>query len=96
MIALNLAIALRGVSDRWTHGLGAMQHDERVVAMGAAVWLVAWGFVALGSLTEPTLGYYGATRRLEEASTRRLALGATLAVAGLGLVAGSLPGAVPG
>lgn len=96
MIALNLAIALRGVSDRWTHGLGAMQHDERVVAMGAAVWLVVWGFVALGSLTEPTLGYYGATRRLEEASTRRLALGATLAVAGLGLVAGSLPGAVPG
>lgn len=96
MIALNVAVALRGVSDRWTHGLGAMPHDERVVAMAAAAWLVAWGFAALGSLTRPNLGYYGATRRLEETSTRRLALGATLAVACIGLVAGALPGGAPG
>ncbi len=95
MVVLNLVVSLRGLSDRWTHGLGAMAHDERVVAMLAAAWFVAWGFVALRSLPQPELGYYGATRRLEETSTRRLALGATLAVAAIGLVAGMLPGGAP-
>ena len=95
MVALNLAVSLRGLSDRWTHGLGAMAHDERVLTMAAAAWMVGWGFVALRSLPQPELGYYGATRRLEESSTRRLALGATLAVAAVGLVAGILPGGVP-
>jgi len=95
MVALNVAVSLRGLSDRWTHGLGAMSHDERVVSMLAAAWFVAWGFVALRSLQQPTLGFYGATRRLEETSTRRLALGATLAVAAIGLVAGLLPAGVP-
>jgi hypothetical protein len=95
MVALNVAVSLRGLSDRWTHGLGAMSHDERVVSMLAAAWFVAWGFVALRSLRQPTLGFYGATRRLEETSTRRLALGATLAVAAIGLVAGLLPAGVP-
>jgi heme/copper-type cytochrome/quinol oxidase subunit 1 len=72
-----------------------MPHDERVMAMAAATWLVGWGFVALRSLPQPELGYYGATRRLEEASTRRLALGATLTVAAIGVIAGVLPGGVP-
>jgi hypothetical protein len=95
IVALNLVVSLRGLSDRWTHGLGAMPHDERVVAMAAATWLVGWGFVALRALPQPDLGYYGATRRLEEASTRRLALGATLTVAAIGVIAGVLPGGVP-
>lgn len=95
MVALNVAVSLRGVSDRWTHGLGVMPHDERVASMLAAAWLVAWGFAALRSLPQPTLGFYGATRRLEETSTRRLALGATLAVAAVGMVAGILPGGAP-
>ena len=95
MVSLNLAVSLRGTSDRWTHGLGAMPRDERIAAMLVAAWFVAWGFVALRSMTQPQLGYYGATRRLEEVSTRRLALGATLTVAAVGLVAGILPGGVP-
>lgn len=95
MIVLNLAVSLRGVSDRWTHGLGAMPHDQRVMAMLAAAWIVGWGFVALRTLPQPTLGFYGATRRLEETSTRRLALGATLAIAAVGMAAGILPGGVP-
>jgi hypothetical protein len=95
IVALNLVVSLRGLSDRWTHGLGAMPHDERVMAMAAAMWLVGWGFVALRSLPQPELGYYGATRRLEEASTRRLALGATFTVAAIGVIAGVLPGGVP-
>jgi hypothetical protein len=95
MVVLNLVVSLRGLSDRWTHGLGAMSHDERVMAMAAATWLVGWGFVALRALPQPELGYYGATRRLEERSTRRLALGATLTVAAIGMIAGGLPGGAP-
>jgi hypothetical protein len=95
MVVLNLAVALRGVSDRWTHGLGPMPHDERVAAMVLSWWLVVVGFAALRILDKPSLGYYGATRRLEETSTRRLALGTTLAVALVGFVAGVLPGGIP-
>ncbi len=95
MVALNLVVSLRGLSDRWTHGLGAMAHGERVMVMAGAAWLVGWGFIALRSLTQPVLGYYGATRRLEETSTRRLALGATLTVAAIGMIAGVMPGGVP-
>jgi len=95
MIVLNLAVALRGVSDRWTHGLSPMARDERVVAMVVSWWLVFVGFAALRTLAQPSLGFYGATRRLEETSTRRLALGTTLAVAALGFVAGLLPSGLP-
>lgn len=92
MVALNVAVALRGLSDRWTHGLGSMPHDQRVAAMSVAVALVVTGLSALRTLPQPELGFYGATRRLEEGSTRRLALGATLAVAVLGFTVGILPG----
>ncbi|MGB0112774.1 MAG: hypothetical protein WBP59_06105 [Ilumatobacteraceae bacterium] len=95
IVVLNLAVSLRGFSDRWTHGLGAMPHDQRVLAMSMSWGLVLVGFVSLRSLERPALGFYGATRRLEETSTRRLALGATLAVAAVGYVAGVLPGSVP-
>ncbi len=95
MIVLNLAVALRGVSDRWTHGLGAMHRDERIAAMVVSWWLVMVGFAALRTMVKPSLGFYGATRRLEETSTRRLALGTTLAVAAVGFVAGLLPGGLP-
>lgn len=95
MVVLNLAVALRGVSDRWTHGLGPMPHVERVGAMVLSWWLVIVGFTALRTLAKPSLGFYGATRRLEETSTRRLALGSTLAIALVGFVAGVLPGGLP-
>lgn len=95
MIVLNLAVSLRGLSDRWTHGLGPMPHDERVAAMVLSWWLVLVGFAALRTMVQPSLGFYGATRRLEETSTRRLALGTTLAVAMVGFVAGVLPGGLP-
>jgi len=95
MVVLNLAVSLRGVSDRWTHGLGPMPHDERVIAMVLAAWLVLVGFASLRILLKPSLGYYGATRRLEEPSTRRLAIGATMVVALFGFVAGVLPGGLP-
>jgi hypothetical protein len=63
--------------------------------MVVSAWLVLVGFAALRVLAKPSLGFYGATRRLEEPSARRLAIGATLAVALLGFVAGVLPGGLP-
>jgi len=95
MVVLNLSVSLRGLSDRWTHGLGAMPHDERVVAMSTAFGLVMMGFLALRTLEQPDLGFYGATRRLEEGSARRLALGATVGVAVFGFVVGVLPTGAP-
>ncbi len=91
MVALNLAVALRGLSDRWTHGLGPMAHDARVIAMSVALSFVVAGLVGLRWLPHPDLGFYGATKRIEETSARRMALGGTMAVALLGFVLGVLP-----
>lgn len=91
IVVLNLAISLRGMSDRWTHGLGAMPHDARVMAMTFAFGFVGTGLVALRTLPKPELDYYGATRRLEEASARRMALGATVGIALVGFAAGVMP-----
>ncbi len=91
LIALNISIALRGISDRWTHGLGPMDHQARVVAMSIAFGLVATGGLAMRRMPRPDLGHYGATRRLEESSVRHLAIGLTLVVATIGFVAGLTP-----
>ncbi len=91
LIALNLSIALRGISDRWTHGLGPMDDTARVVAMSIAFGLVATGGVAMRHMPHPDLGHYGATRRLEETSVRHLAIGMTLLVATIGFIAGLAP-----
>jgi hypothetical protein len=91
LVALNIAVALRGMSDRWTHGLQPMERDTRIAAMSIAVGLVMVGGLALRRMPRPELGFYGATGRLEEVSVRRLALGLTLAVAAVGYVAGVLP-----
>ena len=92
LIALNISIALRGMSDRWTHGLGPMDDQARVAAMSIAFGLVATGGLAMRRLPQPDLGHYGATRRLEESSVRHLAIGLTLLVALIGFIAG-LPAA---
>ena len=94
IVVVNLAVALRGFSDRWTHGLDTLSRDERLLAMAAAWWVVATGFIALRALPQPTLDGQRASR-LDEHASRRLALGGTLTVAVLGCVAGVLPGAIP-
>lgn len=94
IVVLNLAVALRGVSDRWTHGLGEMPRDARIAAMILALALAATSLGALRRLSPPQLGQFGATGRLEELSTRRWALTATGVVAVLGLIVGSLPAGV--
>ncbi len=88
VVVLNLAVALRGVSDRWTHGLDAMSRDARLAAMVVALTVAAGALTTLRTLPHPDVGLFGATGRLDEVTTRRWALGATGAVAVLGLVLG--------
>jgi hypothetical protein len=94
IVALNLVIALRGMSDRWTHGLPPMADADRVTAMAAALALVAGGLATLWNLQPPEPGHFRASRRVEERSAREAALGATVIAGLLGLLAGILPGSV--
>ncbi len=95
LVVLNISVALRGMSDRWTHGLAAMDDTARVIAMSIAAGLVGVGALAMRSMPRPDLGHYGATRRLEETSVRHLALGLTLLVAAIGFIVGLPPVDVP-
>jgi hypothetical protein len=95
IIAVNLAMALRGFSDRWTHGLGVLTQDQRTLTMVAAWWTVGLGLLALRTLPQPIAVDDHGAHRLEEVSTRRMALGGTFTVAVLGCAAGMLPGAIP-
>lgn len=95
IVVLNLAIALRGMSDRWTHGLPAMTDDERLVAMVWAGLLVLGGLYTLRTTPSPQLGNaHLVSRRLEERTARQSALGAAVCLGLVGLFAGVLPGSV--
>jgi hypothetical protein len=94
IVVLNLAVALRGLSDRWTHGLPPMADTDRLVAMSAALLLIVGALSTLRRLQPPEPTPAHVARRLEERSARQTALGAT-AIAGLiGLLAGILPESV--
>ena len=57
IVVLNLAVALRGLSDRWTHGLPPMADADRVVAMSAALLLiVGWPGDAAPPASPPNRG----------------------------------------
>lgn len=95
IVVLNLAIALRGMSDRWTHGLPSMTDDERLVSMTWATMIVLGGLYALRTIPTPQLGNaHTVARRLEERTARQSALGAAVCVGLIGLLAGVLPGGV--
>jgi len=95
IVVLNVAIALRGMSDRWTHGLPAMGDDERLVAMTWAGLLVIGGLYSLRTIPTPKLdNSHTVARRLEERTARQSALGAAVCVGLIGLLAGILPGGV--
>jgi hypothetical protein len=93
VVGVNLAIALRGISDRWTHGLSAMSSFDRTLAMAIGIWIVLCGLDCLRRMAPPQLGHFGPTRRLDEQSARQMALGASALAGVLGLVAGALPAA---
>lgn len=95
IVVLNLAIALRGMSDRWTHGLPPMTDDERLVAMSWAGLLVLGGLYTLRTIPTPKLGNaHLIARRLEERTARQSAIGAAVCLGLVGLLAGVLPGSV--
>jgi hypothetical protein len=95
IVGLNVAIALRGMSDRWTHGLRAMEGDDRVVAMLLGLVLVVGALYTLATTEAPRVdGAHLVSRRLEETTARQSVLGAAVCVGLVGLVAGVFPGSV--
>jgi hypothetical protein len=95
IVVVNIAVALRGMSDRWTHGLPTMPNDLRVVAMVYAMTLVAGSLFTLVTTAPPQLdNAHLVSRRLEERTARQSALGGALCVGLIGLLAGVLPGCV--
>jgi hypothetical protein len=95
LAVVNMAVALRGMSDRWTHGLPTMDNDMRIVAMAYAMTLVAGSLYTLVTSAAPQLdNAHLVARRLEERTARQSALGGALCVGLIGLLAGVLPGCV--
>ena len=95
VVLVNVAVALRGMSDRWTHGLPHMGDEERVVAMLFALGLAVGALYTMATTEAPDLdNAHLAPRRLEERTARQSVLGATVCVGLIGLLAGILPGSV--
>lgn len=95
IVVVNLAVAMRGMSDRWTHGLPTMSNEMRIVAMVYAMTLVAGSLYTLLTTAAPQLdNAHLVSRRLEERTARQSVLGGALCVGLIGLLAGVLPGCV--
>ena len=93
VVTLNLAVGLRGMSDRWTHGLAPMTADGRLVTMVIANAVVVGGLYTLRTTTAPQLdNAHLVPRRTEERRARQSAVGATVALSLIGLFAAALPG----
>ena len=95
VVALNLAVALRGMSDRWTHGLAAMSADDRHMTMLLAIAIVVGGLYTLRTTAAPELSNsHLVSRRTEERTARQSAIGGAVLIGLIGLLAGVLPGGV--
>jgi hypothetical protein len=95
IVVINLAVALRGMSDRWTHGLPVMGNEARIVAMVFAMTIVVGALCTLLTTPAPDLdNAHLVSRRLEERTARQSALGGAICVGLIGLLAGVLPGCV--
>jgi hypothetical protein len=95
VVVLDLAIALRGISDRWTHGLPPMDDEPRLTAIGVALALLAGAVFTMATTSSPKLdNAHLVARRIEERTARQSALGAAVCVGLVGLIAGVLPGDV--
>jgi hypothetical protein len=93
-VALSLTVALRGMSDRWTHGLPEMSYDQRVVAFMTAIVMVLGALHTIRTTPRPVLtNSHLVARRLEEATARQALLAAAIAVGLIGLFAGVVPAA---
>ena len=94
IVVVNLAIALRGTSDRWTHGLAPMSDADRIATMLVAIVVVAGALFTMRTVQAPVIDEARWSRRLEERTARQSALGATVVLGLIGLLAGVLPGGI--
>jgi len=95
VVALNLALALRGISDRWTHGLPAMDAEHRKVVMVVALLLVLGALYTLATMPTPQLdNAHLVARRLEERTARQSLLAMAIVAGLVGLLAGLFTGDV--
>ena len=95
IVLLCLAIALRGISDRWTHGLVSMGERDRAVLLCAALVFVVGSLITLRQMGEPELrNSHLVARRLEERTARQLVLAGAVVLGVIGFLAGVLPGHV--
>ncbi len=92
VVAVNLAMALRGMSDRWTHGLSPMERESRVFTMMLGATVVLGALYTLCTTPAPDIAdAHLMSRRLEERTARQSALGGAVIVGIIGLLAGVLP-----
>lgn len=91
-VAVSVAVGLRGMSDRWTHGLPAMDDDERVVLLAVAAGLILGALYTLATSQRPTqVDAHLVSRHLEERTARQAVLAVAVVLGMVGLVAGLLP-----
>jgi len=95
VVVLNLSVALRGMSDRWTHGLAPMDADDRLMTMAIAIMVVIGSLYTLRTTAVPQLANaHLVSRHTEERTARQSAIGGAVLIGLIGLLAGVLPGNV--
>lgn len=91
-VALSVAVGLRGMSDRWTHGLPSMTRDDRLTLLAIAVALALGALYTIATSPRPTqVDAHLLSRRMDERTARRSVLVAAACIGATGLVAGALP-----
>ncbi len=91
-VAVSVAVGLRGMSDRWTHGLPAMHDDDRVVLLAIGAALVLGALYTVATSQRPTQAdAHLVARHLEERTARHAVLAVAVVLGVVGLVAGLLP-----
>jgi hypothetical protein len=92
VVVINLAIGLRGISDRWTHGLPAMSRDGRIPTLMVATLLVLGALYTLSTTPKPvTTDAHLCARHLDERTARHSLLWGAICLGLVGLMAGVLP-----
>jgi hypothetical protein len=91
-VAVSVAVGLRGMSDRWTHGLPAMTDDDRTTLLSVAVALVLGALYTVATSPRPEqANAHLLSRRMDERTARQSVLAAAACIGAVGLVAGLLP-----
>ena len=91
-VVVSVAVGLRGMSDRWTHGLPAMDDDDRVVLLAIGATLILGALYTLATSPRPTQAdAHLVARHLDERTARKTVLAVAVVLGMVGMVAGLLP-----